>query len=143
MTDNSTDARAGVIPTMRYHDAPAAITWLCKAFGFEERLVVPGENGTIRHAQLVFGNGMIMVGSSLDSPHDALVKPPGEMGGIGSQSAYIVVRDAEEHCARATEAGAEIVMELEEQGHGGKLYSCRDPEGHVWNFGTYDPWSDA
>ena len=32
---------------MRYQDAPAAIEWLCSAFGFQKHLVVPGENGTI------------------------------------------------------------------------------------------------
>ena len=59
MADNARKTISNVIPTMRYHDASAAIEWLCKAFGFEKCLVVPGENGTIVHAQLVFGNGMI------------------------------------------------------------------------------------
>jgi uncharacterized glyoxalase superfamily protein PhnB len=39
-----------------------------------------------------------------------------------------------------TRAGAEIVMEVEDQDYGGRLYSCLDPEGHLWSFGTYDPW---
>jgi uncharacterized glyoxalase superfamily protein PhnB len=48
---------------LRYRDAQAAIEWLCRAFGFEKHLVVPGEGGTIAHAELSFGNGMIMLGS--------------------------------------------------------------------------------
>ena len=55
--------KATVIPTLRYRDAPAAIEWLCHAFGFEKHLVVPNDDGTVAHAQLSFGNGMIMLGS--------------------------------------------------------------------------------
>ena len=53
------ETTATIIPTFRYADAPAAIDWLCRAFGFEKHLVVPEEDGTIAHAQLKFGNGMI------------------------------------------------------------------------------------
>ncbi len=62
--------------------------------------------------------------------------------GAGKQSIYIIVDDADAHHARAKAAGAEIVMEVADQDYGGRLYSCRDPEGHLWNFGTYDPWAD-
>ncbi|MGH9859018.1 MAG: VOC family protein, partial [Candidatus Acidiferrales bacterium] len=57
------ETRATVIPCLRYQDAPAAIEWLCRVFGFEKHLVVPNPDGTIAHAQLSFGNGMIMLGS--------------------------------------------------------------------------------
>ena len=142
MTENAAATRSTVIPTMKYHDAPAAIEWLKKAFGFEEHLVVPGENGTIAHAQLVFGNGMIMLGSAGSGHFDELQKPPREVGGVGTQSACVIVRDADAHYARAVAAGAEIVMDIEDQSYGGRSYSCRDPEGHVWNFGSYDPWAE-
>ena len=65
-----------VVPTMRYDDAVAAIDWLCNAFGFERHLVVEGEAGGIAHAQLVFGNGMIMLGSTRDDDFGRLQKPP-------------------------------------------------------------------
>ena len=60
-TDKSKSA--SIIPCLRYRNAPAAIEWLCQAFGFEKSAVYPGDNGTIAHAQLTFGNGMIMLGS--------------------------------------------------------------------------------
>ncbi len=142
MADDTRSSRATIIPTLRYRDAPAAVEWLCEAFGFEKRMVVPGENGTIAHAQLVLGNGMIMLGSAGDSEFDRLVKPPSAVGGIGTQSAYLIVEDADAHHAQAVSAGAEIVMALEDADYGGRGYSCRDPEGHVWNFGTYDPWAN-
>ena len=143
MADNAKNTTATVIPTLRYEDAPAAIEWLCEAFGFEKHLVVPGENGTIAHAQLVFGNGMIMLGSALDREFDRLQKPPNALGNVPSQSPYIILEDADKHYARAVAAGAEIVMDIKDEDHGGRGYSCRDPEGHLWNFGTYDPWGTA
>jgi uncharacterized glyoxalase superfamily protein PhnB len=140
MASNPKNTVSTVIPAMRYRDANAAIEWLCKAFGFEKHLVVPGENGTVAHAQLSFGNGMIMLGSAREDEFGQWVKPPWETGGIGTQSAYVIVEDADAHHARAKAAGAEIVMEVEDQDYGGRLYSCLDPEGHLWSFGTYDPW---
>jgi uncharacterized glyoxalase superfamily protein PhnB len=132
---------ANVIPTLRYRDAVAAIEWLCRAFAFDEGLVVPDGNGGIAHAQLRFGNGMIMLGSAGDDHFGRLQKPPREVGGVGTQSAYVVVDDADAHHARAVAAGAEVVMPLVDQDYGGRGYSCRDLEGHVWSFGTYDPWA--
>jgi uncharacterized glyoxalase superfamily protein PhnB len=141
MPTNPKNTVSTVIPAMRYRDANAAIEWFCKAFGSEKHLVVPGENGTVAHAQLTFGNGMIMLGSAREDEFGQWVKPPTEIGGIGTQSAYVIVEDADAHCARAKAAGAEIVMEVEDQDYGGRLYSCLDPQGHLWSFGTYDPWS--
>jgi uncharacterized glyoxalase superfamily protein PhnB len=84
---------------------------------------------------------MIMLGSVNDNEFGRLVKPPRDLGGIGSQSPYIIVDDADAHYARAVAAGAEIVLDIVDEDYGGRGYSCRDPEGHLWNFGTYDPWA--
>lgn len=140
MKSEPADTRATIVPCLRYRDAAAAIDWLCKAFGFEKHLVVPGDDGTIAHAQLLFGNGMIMVGSKREGEYDSHTVQPGEVDRKSTQSPYIIVADADAHCAQAKSAGADIVMEVADQDYGGRLYSCRDPEGHLWNFGTYDPW---
>jgi uncharacterized glyoxalase superfamily protein PhnB len=63
--------------------------------------------------------------------------------GAVTQSAYVIVTDADAHHARATAAGAVVVMPLKTEDYGGRGYSCRDPEGHLWNFGTYDPWAPS
>lgn len=131
---------ATIIPCLRYRDAPAAIEWLCDTFGFEKNLVVPGENGVIEHAQLTFGNGMIMLASVIDSEFGRLMKQPDEIGGAETQSAYLIVDDADVVYARAMAAGATIVMDIKDEDYGGRGFSCRDLEGHLWNFGTYDPW---
>lgn len=129
-----------IIPTLKYQDAAATIDWLCKAFGFERHLVVPGANNTIEHAQLTLQGGMIMLGSARDTAFDALQKPPRAIGGVVTQSVYIIIHDVDSHHARAVAAGAEIVMAPADQDYGGRFYSCRDPEGHLWNFGSYNPW---
>jgi uncharacterized glyoxalase superfamily protein PhnB len=134
---------ATIIPTLQYNDAAAAVEWLCRAFGFEQHLVVPGDNGTVLHAELTFGNGMIMLGSVRDTPFAQLQQPPSKKGDVVTQSPYILVDEVDQHYEAAIAAGAEIVMEIQDQDYGGRDYSCRDPEGYLWNFGTYDPWSTA
>jgi uncharacterized glyoxalase superfamily protein PhnB len=137
------NTRATVVPCLRYRDAPAAIEWLCETFGFEKHLVVPGEGGTIAHAQLSFGSGMVMLGSvqKVETPYGKLIKQPDEIGGLETQSAYLVVKDADAVYARAKAAGAQIVLDIVDEDYGGRGFSCRDLEGHLWNFGTYDPWA--
>jgi uncharacterized glyoxalase superfamily protein PhnB len=125
---------------VRYRDVAAAVDWLCTAFGFEKQTVVAGENGAIDYAQLVCGRAMLMLAPVRDTPLDQLMKQPDEVGGAATQSCYLVVDDADAHHARAKAAGAEIVLELQDDDFGGRGYTCRDPEGHVWMFGTYDPW---
>jgi uncharacterized glyoxalase superfamily protein PhnB len=132
---------ATIIPSMMYQDAPAAIEWLCKAFGFEKKLVVPGEAGKIAHSELTFGNGMVMIGSASGEGYGKFIKPPNKIGGAVTQSACVLVADADAHYARAKAAGARIVMEIEDKPYGGRGYSCLDLEGHLWYFGTYDPWT--
>lgn len=124
-----------LVPALRYRNVPAAIDWLCGAFGFERHDVVTAVDGTILHARLMFGNDMILI---LPVRNDAgVASPPGEAGGE-MQSCYFVVDDADLHYQHAKASGAEI-LDITEYDYGGRGYSCRDPEGHLWNFGTYDP----
>ena len=133
--------RTTFVSCLRYRDAPAAIEWLCNAFGFERHLVVPGPDNTIAHAQLTFGNGMIMLGSVVESEYGRLVRQPDEIGGFETQSVYVIVTDADAVYASALSAGATIVVEIKDEDYGGRGFSCRDLEGRLWNFGTYDPWA--
>ena len=130
-----------IIPTMRYKDAPAAIEWLCNAFGFEKHLTVPRENGVIVHAQLSFGNAMIMLGSERANEYDKFVKTPKDLDGINTQTAYIIVEEIDKHYRRAIDNGAGIIIDIKDEDYGGRGYSCHDSEGYVWNFGSYNPWA--
>lgn len=142
MSGFAKSTKATIIPVLRYHDAPAAIEWLCQAFGFEKRLVVPNEDGTIAHAQLSFGNGMIMLSSASqgDTEFARLLKQPDEVEGSTSQTSYVIVSDADAMYAKVKAEGAKIVIEIKDEDYGGRDFSCFDLEGHLWSFGSYDPW---
>lgn len=132
-----------IIPCLRYRDALAAIDWLCDAFGFEKR-AVHADGRIVHHAQLTFGNGMIMLGSAdAVSEWGRLIAQPEEVGMRETQSPCVIVAEVDAHYARAKAAGAVIVIDISDQDYGGRGYSCRDPEGHLWWFGSYDPWTDA
>ena len=128
-----------VVPCLRYRDAPAAIRWLCDTFGFTPQLVVPNDDATIAHAQLTFGNGMIMLSSVFNTEFGRLMKQPAEVGQFVTQSTYLVVNDADHVYGRVLEAGAEVLLEIKDEDYGGRGFTCRDPEGHIWSIGTYDP----
>lgn len=135
-----------VVPCLRYRDAPAAIDWLCDAFGFERHAVYPNGDGTIAHAEIstgrTGGRGLVMLGSAVESDYGALMRQPDELGGANTQGIYVVVADVDAHYARARAAGARIAIDIRDQDYGGRDYTCRDPEGHVWTFGNYDPWAE-
>lgn len=133
---------AAIIPSLKYQNAQLAIEWLCRVFGFEEHLVVKGENDTIAHAQLTLGNAMIMLGSTSNDEYGKLIRTPKSLNGFNTQAPYIVMEDIEEHYKNALQKGADIVIEIKDEDYGGRGYTCRDLEGHLWNFGSYNPWNE-
>jgi len=119
-----------IYPVLRYDDATKAIRFLTEAFGLTEHFVTPGPDGAIGHAELAWGNGLVMLSSgSVGSSAFAL----------GPVCLYLAVSDPDAHHDRAVAAGAEIVMELTDQDYGSREYAAGDPEGNVWCFGTYQP----
>src|SRR4051794_18221830 len=94
---------ATIIPALHYQDAHAAIEFLCKAFGFTSNAVYEGKDGSVAHAQLTFGNGMVMLGSTKETEYGQLLVRPGAAGGV-TMSVYVVVDDADAHFARAKAA---------------------------------------
>ena len=124
-----------------YDDAAAAIDWLCRAFGFTVRLKVDGEDGDIAHSELVYREGLIMVGSTRSpKPRPGPVrKSPRALDGANTQALFMYVDDVEAHAAHARAAGAKIVSELETQDYGeeywrDRSYGAEDCEGHFWWF---------
>ncbi|RKF24845.1 glyoxalase [Micromonospora globbae] len=122
-----------IIPTLRYRDAPAAIRWLVDVIGFRENLVVPGPDGSISHAQLTWGNGMVMLASETDGSDGRMVMQ------TGPAAVYVVLDDVASHYERVVAAGAEVVQKLRDEDYGGQGYSVRDAEGNLWSFGSYRP----
>lgn len=138
MTTASVDTRPVIYPAIHYRDAESAMEWLTRAFGFVKRASYPGPNGTIAHAEMSFGPGVIMLASA--KPEKGWVSAK-DLPAV-NQTIYIVVDDPDAHYARAKAAGAEIVMELRDQEYGSREYTARDPEGNYWSFGTYRPGRD-
>ena len=134
---------ASIYPGLGYRDARAAIRWLCEAFGFEERMVHPGEDREVAHAELSLGGAVIMLGSASDDmpPVDTSAVTAGGNADFSRIPflLYVAIDDVDAHCQRARDAGAEIVREPEDTDYGSRDYACRDLEGHVWSFGTYRP----
>ncbi len=130
-----------MIPFLRYHDAKAALRFLEEAFGFEAKLVVEDEEGKVAHAQVTYDGGMVMVSDVQEggelSQHITTAREAGKpTGGV-----YVVVDDVDAHAERARAAGADIFHEPTDQDYGGRAYTCLDPEGNMWSFGSYDPWA--
>ena len=142
MSQQSKNTSASLIPCLRYRDVAKAIDWLRHAFGFECQRQYRDEQVGITHAQLAFGNGMLMVGSVVDSEYGRQLRQPDEIGGASTQGIYVIVNSADALYAQAKAAGAQIVVELKDEDYGGRGFTCRDIEGHLWSFGTYDPWAD-
>jgi len=131
-----------VTPGLLYHDAASAVEWLCRAFGFEKRVVIPGENGAVVHAHLTFGNGGVMLSSAEHYAFANMCRSPREVGGVGTVEIIVHVADPDAHYQRAVAAKAEILIHIEDKPYGGRGYSCKDPEGHVWAFGSYNAWAE-
>ncbi|AHE56254.1 VOC family protein [Sphingomonas sanxanigenens] len=135
-----------LIPCLRYADAPAAIAFLCDAFGFERHAVYAddADPSIIHHAQLTLDGNMIMLGSADNGSESAKLynwKTPAEAGGI-TMCVCAVIDDPDAHAARAAAAGARIIRApYDNAGYPGRAYDALDTEGNVWNFGSYDPFA--
>jgi uncharacterized glyoxalase superfamily protein PhnB len=131
-----------VVATMRYRDPAAAIKALCSVFGFTRHAVYEA-GGTVAHAELTLGAGMVMLGGIVDNEYGKTIVQPDEIGMRETQAPYLIVADADAVYSRAREAGFTIVRDIRDEDYGGRGFTCRDHEGHLWSVGTYDPWVAA
>ena len=120
-----------LIPGLRYADAPAAINFLQDAFGFALHACYEDEADShiIHHAQLILGEGMVMLGSARDGEAESLYSwtTPRDLGGV-TTCIYVVVPDADAHCLHARNQGAVVVNEPHDnQGYPGRGYEALDP----------------
>ena len=129
-----------VIPMIAYEDGIAAMDWLCRAFGFTERVRMTDATGRLSHGELHAGDGVIM----LATPTPAYRGPARHRAECDAARAwhevpYIVdgvlvyVGDVEAHYAAARDAGARILTGPERDEHGAR-YRAEDLEGHRWMF---------
>jgi len=131
-----------IIVTLRYTDALKSIAFLESAFGFKQQVVYKNEKGEVAHAQVTFGNSMIMIGTKADTDFDDFIATPNELNGKNTITPYIIIDGIDAHYEQAKSVDAEIVIELRQEEYGGKYYAAKDLEGYLWNFGSYDPWKE-
>jgi uncharacterized glyoxalase superfamily protein PhnB len=123
--------RPSFIPSVIYKDNRAAIKWLQNAFGFEVSEVLTDAHDNIAHAEMSHGDGIVMVGNELAD----WGRSPASVGGKNTQRLHVrLERGIDEHCERAQQAGAKIVMQPSDQFYGERSYVAVDLEGHHWTF---------
>jgi uncharacterized glyoxalase superfamily protein PhnB len=120
-----------IYPTLSYDDAPAAIEFLCRAFGFAEHQLHRGPDGSVAHGELRLGDGIVMVGERRDD----------DLATGGTQLVYVVLEPEaiDAHHEQAAAAGAQVIRAPFDTDYGSRDYQAKDPEGNVWAFGTYRP----
>lgn len=121
-------------PALRYRDPDAAITWLGDALGFTPHNVYRDDGGGVRHAELAFGEGIVMLGGFPDDAAEGRLHYE-----QGVTSTYAFVADPDALYAKATAAGADVAVPLRDTDYGSREFSVFDLEGHLWSFGTYRP----
>ena len=125
-------ARSALTSAICYRDSRAALAWLEAAFGFELVMLIEDADGAVAHSEMSFGDSLVMVGNEWSADH----KSPASIAGKNTQTVHIHLEtDINAHCDRARAAGAEILMEPEDQSYGDRTYRCRDLEGHIWTIG--------
>ncbi|MBL1097244.1 VOC family protein [Streptomyces coffeae] len=123
-----------ICPTLLYRDAKAAIALLTEGFGFTEVAVHEDGAGVVQHAELGYGNGVVMLGSAGREGVFAQA-----MENAGPTGVYVAVDDVDAHHRRAERYGVEILIPPTDQDYGARDYMARDAEGNIWSFGTYVP----
>ncbi len=133
--------KSDIYPSLTYLDARPAIDFLCRVFGFEQRLLVPLEEDGVLHSELSYGEGVVMISSA--KPEQGRVAM--EKGAARPYAMSVYVENPDAHFSHAVAEGAEIVRELEDEEYGARGYMAKDPEGVLWYFGNYRPgaWWDG
>ena len=125
--------RSALTSALCYRDPKAALKFLEAAFGFELAMLIEDNDGNLAHAEMSFGDSLVMIGNEWTAQH----KSPVSIDGFNTQSVHIHLEDdIDAHCERARAAGAEILMEPADQFYGDRTYRCRDPDGHFWTVGA-------
>ncbi len=134
MASNPPDGAQRVTPYLAYADAPAAIEFLCRAFGFEESYRLPMPDGRIGHAELRYAGRTVLF---LASAYEEMgLASPSALPAVHAQ-VHCYVDDVDAHYARAKAAGATVAAAPEDQFYGDRNYRAVDPEGHRWMFATH------
>ena len=124
-----------ILPSVRYADPAEAADWLCSAYGFSIHHVAKRSDGATAYIVLRLGENSVVVAPYGSSAFDDLWVQPADDGGGSTPTCYLTVQDLDRHCAHALRTGARLEVGPSDDGTGGRFYTCRDPQGYLWNFG--------
>jgi PhnB protein len=128
------EVQPAVYPHLVVDDAAAAIDFYVKAFGATEYGRVPGPDGKLVHAALNINGSTVMLNDDFPEMSGGKSMTPTSLGGT-PVTIHLVVTDVEDKFQRAVDAGATVVMPLEDQFWGDRYGMVRDPFGHQWSLG--------
>lgn len=136
-------SKYGAIPNISYKNPEAVLQFLKNAFGFSEHAIYRNDKNEIQHGELVLGNAMVMISpANNETEFGKHTRTPSEIGGFNTQSLYIIIEEIDAHYKKAKVAGAEMIRDIKDEDYGGRGYSCKDTEGNIWSFGSYNPYSE-
>jgi len=131
-----------IVPFIGYEDAAGAIEWLEQAFGFrEDRDQRHEENGTITHAELELDGVTIYLSTPAGYASPRTLRSESQSARRAYDNPWVIdghfveIDDLDAHYEQARAAGATILREPSDSGHGHRTYTAEDPEGHRWMFG--------
>ena len=123
-----------ITPSLIVKDAAKAIEFYKEALGAEEIMRLTSPDGAmVVHSELKIGNSIIFVTDEFPEMNS---NSPKTLGGT-PVSLYMYVEDADAAHAKATAAGAESLMPVEEMFWGDRFGLVADPFGHTWGFSTH------
>lgn len=122
-----------VSPGLAIDGAAEAIEFYKKVFGATERMRMPGPDGKVVHAELMFGNSVVMLG---DPDERAKFFDPKTVGGT-PVNLHVYVPDADAAFATALADGATEVEPVTTQFYGDRTGTFLDPWGHQWTVATH------
>jgi uncharacterized glyoxalase superfamily protein PhnB len=117
-----------IIPVLAYPDVDRAVSWLCQAFGFEERLRI-GDH----RVQLTYNQGTVVV-THLQGKEEGQADALSAERAAPAHSIMVRVLEIDAHYERVTRYGARVLQPPADYPYGERQYSVLDPGGHTWTF---------
>ncbi len=128
---------AGIAPGMQpvnaylaVRDVAAALDHYQRAFGFKRRFAMPGDDGTLMHAEMTHRESVMMMGPESAQERASATAAP-------RMSLYVYVTDVDKVAAQARAAGSTITEEPKDQFWGDRTATVVDPDGHRWTIATF------
>ena len=122
-----------VTPYLIVDGANAAIGFYTETFGAKERMRMDGPGGTVGHAELEIGDGLVMLA---DENPEMGARSPKSVGGT-PVTISVYVEDVDAVFEAALAAGAAELRAVENQFYGDRSGQFEDPFGHHWDVSSH------